>query len=112
MPVIRHSSRSIRLVLVAIFALGAVGATSGACSLNPQPIPPGADTDAAFAPTEGDDPYDKNSGADASFADATGGGLSDSGTSRDTGTPGDALAVPNLDAGDAADAIADAADGE
>ncbi len=108
MSAIRRPHRA-RLVLAALLALAAVGSASGACSLNPQPIPPGAEPDAAFGPGEGTDPNDKGNTADASFADGAGGG-SDASTS-------DVGATPNTDAGDAgdasdaADAIADAADG-
>jgi hypothetical protein len=112
MSAIRRSPRHVRLVLVAILALSGVGAGSGACSLNPQPIPPGFEPDAGFGtpPENSDGPADKGAAtADASFADGAGGG------GPDSGAP-DALAVPSndagLDAADAGDAIADAADGE
>ena len=109
MSVVRPPRRA-RLVLAALFALATMGAASGACSLNPQPIPPGADPDAAFAPgpENGSEPSDKgDTTADASFADGAGG--------SDAGTAGDATAPPKPDggdAGDAGDASADAADGE
>ncbi|MDB4998183.1 MAG: hypothetical protein JWM74_5615 [Myxococcaceae bacterium] len=109
MSAIRRPHRA-RLVLAALFALAAMGAVSGACSLNPQPIPPGADPDAAFAPApENGGPNDKgDTAADGSFADGAGAG-------SDAGQASDATATPNADggdAGDAGDAIADAADGE
>ena len=109
MSAIRRPHRA-RLVLAALFAWAAIGAASGACSLNPQPIPPGAEPDAALGPPENaDGPSDKGDvTADGSFTDAGGG--------SDVGSASDApVTVPGADggdAGDAGDAIADAADGE
>jgi hypothetical protein len=105
MPFVRPRRTYSRLVLLAIFALAGIAA-GGACSLNPQPIPPGAEPDAAFGtPGPDEDPNDKTTGAaDATVpSDGGAGGGSDSGSGADA-----PVVVPAPDAGDAGDAKADA----
>ncbi len=85
------------LVVVAVVAAGSIGA----CSLNPQPIPPGEQAD-------GGSGSDFGSGAETDAA-TNNPGPGDSGATQglDSGREGD-TGVPSEDAGDASDDAGDA----
>ncbi len=87
---------------------GLLAAAAVACSLNPQPIPPGEEADGSVAArAPGGD--DKNS-ADATASDAGAGAAEDAPASDGFPPPADAATDAREDADATADARADAAD--
>lgn len=118
MKVSRHTLLSSTARLRGIVLASVVASAFGACSLNPQPIPPGYSDDERAGATSGDaskSPPPWVADAASSFDDADGTGGGDAGGLRnDAGPPGpfvDAGTDARTDAGPETDAGADAGDG-
>lgn len=96
------SLRPLPLLVVALTALGLVGV---ACTLNPQPLPPGDEREGTSAtPTPTEDP-----GGGNTFGDG-GSSFKDAGSAQDAAPFRDASPTPTDSGTDASDASTDASD--